>query len=225
MTEPTNVSDLPGGVDRREFIQTSAAAAALLAFGDRPRFPFALDDRALVYAEIPKQHDATVKMLQEWIALPSIAAEDRNYPAGRGVHGQARCATRDVRRVELVPTKGKPGVFAHARLGGRRPGSAIYFMYDVKQFDPAEWSSPPLEGAARRQAGHGQDHRRARRHEFQGTAGRLPRRAPRVQGRRQEAAGQHRPRVRRGGGDRVAELPRRSSSRPRSRPRSGSARA
>ncbi|HLM81287.1 MAG TPA: hypothetical protein VK302_11755, partial [Terriglobales bacterium] len=22
----------------------------------------------------------------------------------------------------------------------------IYFMYDVKQFDPSEWSSPPLEG-------------------------------------------------------------------------------
>ena len=22
----------------------------------------------------------------------------------------------------------------------------VYFMYDVKQFDPAEWSSPPLEG-------------------------------------------------------------------------------
>ena len=23
---------------------------------------------------------------------------------------------------------------------------AIYFMYDVKQYDPKEWSSPPLEG-------------------------------------------------------------------------------
>ena len=23
----------------------------------------------------------------------------------------------------------------------------LYFMYDVKQFDPAEWSSPPLEAA------------------------------------------------------------------------------
>ena len=23
----------------------------------------------------------------------------------------------------------------------------VYFMYDVKQFDPAEWSSPPLEAA------------------------------------------------------------------------------
>ena len=22
----------------------------------------------------------------------------------------------------------------------------LYFMYDVKQFDPAEWTSPPLEG-------------------------------------------------------------------------------
>ena len=31
-------------------------------------------------------------------------------------------------------------------MPARRRRSAIYFMYDVKQFDPAEWSSPPLEG-------------------------------------------------------------------------------
>ena len=144
MTEPTNVPDLSSGVDRREFIQTSAAAAALLAFGDRPRFPFALDDRALVYAEIPKQHDATVKMIQEWIALPSIAAEDRNYPAGPEYMAKllrdAGCQT-----VELVPTKGKAGVYGTLDSGAKN-WLAIYLMYDVKQYDPAEWSSPPLEG-------------------------------------------------------------------------------
>ncbi len=28
---------------------------------------------------------------------------------------------------------------------GARTTMAIYFMYDVKQFVPEEWSSPPLE--------------------------------------------------------------------------------
>jgi acetylornithine deacetylase/succinyl-diaminopimelate desuccinylase-like protein len=48
-------------------------------------------------------------------------------------------------RVELVPTAGKPGVFATLDAGART-SLGIYFMYDVKQYDPAEWSSPPLEG-------------------------------------------------------------------------------
>jgi acetylornithine deacetylase/succinyl-diaminopimelate desuccinylase-like protein len=44
-----------------------------------------------------------------------------------------------------VPTDGKPGVFATLDAGA--PVSVgLYFMYDVKQFDPREWSSPPLEG-------------------------------------------------------------------------------
>ena len=29
---------------------------------------------------------------------------------------------------------------------GAKRTLALYFMYDVKQFDPTEWSSPPLEG-------------------------------------------------------------------------------
>src|SRR5256885_2764496 len=47
-------------------------------------------------------------------------------------------------RVEIVPTTGKPGVFATLDAGA--PSTlGVYFMYDVKQFDPSEWSSPPLE--------------------------------------------------------------------------------
>eukprot|EP00257_Ricinus_communis_P012749 XP_002537172.2 cys-Gly metallodipeptidase dug1 [Ricinus communis] len=46
--------------------------------------------------------------------------------------------------VEKIPTDGAPGVFGVLDVGARR-WLAIYFMYDVKQYDPAEWSSPPLE--------------------------------------------------------------------------------
>src|SRR5262245_36159631 len=47
--------------------------------------------------------------------------------------------------VDLVPTKGKPGVFATLDAGAATT-LALYFMYDVKQYDASEWSSPPLEG-------------------------------------------------------------------------------
>jgi len=47
--------------------------------------------------------------------------------------------------VKIVPTSGKPGVFG--RIDAGAPTTVgIYFMYDVKQFVPEEWSSPPLEG-------------------------------------------------------------------------------
>src|SRR5262249_10609605 len=44
----------------------------------------------------------------------------------------------------VIPTKGKPGVFGTYDVGAKTT-LAIYFMYDVKQYDPTEWSSPPLE--------------------------------------------------------------------------------
>ena len=45
-----------------------------------------------------------------------------------------------------IPTDGKPGVFGVIDAGAART-IGLYFMYDVKQFDPAEWSSPPLDAA------------------------------------------------------------------------------
>jgi acetylornithine deacetylase/succinyl-diaminopimelate desuccinylase-like protein len=135
-------------IDRREFLHTSLAGAAGLVLTD----PLLAgqnakadgSDRDAVRAAIRPRHDATVQMLRDWIAVPSIAAEDLNYPQG------AEYMARLVReagfdRVEIVPTKGKPGVFATLDAGADTT-LGIYFMYDVKQFDPAEWSSPPLEG-------------------------------------------------------------------------------
>jgi acetylornithine deacetylase/succinyl-diaminopimelate desuccinylase-like protein len=85
-----------------------------------------------------------VKQLQEWIALPSIAAENRNFPQGPDYMAKlAREA--GFTDVEIIPTSGKPGVFGVINAGAPTT-LGIYFMYDVKQFDPAEWSSPPLEG-------------------------------------------------------------------------------
>lgn len=103
----------------------------------------AADDLAPIRAEVTKRHDEAVKRLQDWIALPSIAAEDRNFPSG--AESMAKLAKdAGFQRVEILTTDGKPGVFATLDAGAKKT-VGLYFMYDVKQFDPAEWSSPPLE--------------------------------------------------------------------------------
>ncbi|GMU65253.1 MAG: hypothetical protein AMXMBFR36_15270 [Acidobacteriota bacterium] len=116
------------------------AAAALAPTGA----PVAADDFADVRREVAARHDAAVERLRAWIALPSIAAENLNAEAGAERMAElARAA--GFQRVEIVPTSGKPGVFATLDAGAAKT-VGLYFMLDVKQFDPAEWSSPPLEG-------------------------------------------------------------------------------
>lgn len=103
----------------------------------------ATPDRRAIQAQVEKRHDSAVKALQEWIALPSIAAEDRN--SQQGAEYMARLAREaGFQHVEIVGTRGKPGVFATLDAGAPTT-LGVYFMYDVKQFDPAEWTSPPLE--------------------------------------------------------------------------------
>jgi hypothetical protein len=125
-------SSTPHRVTRRDFLQTAACGAASVAIGGATAL--AATDHEAVVAEIPKLHDAAIRMLREWIALPSIAAENRNYP--QGADYVARLA-RDAgfARVDVVPTAGKPGVVATLDAGAATT-LALYFMYDVKQFDP-----------------------------------------------------------------------------------------
>lgn len=100
-------------------------------------------DLTAIRSEVGKQHDANIKRLQDWIALPSIAAENLNYPAGAEMMAQL---ARDAgfQQATVINTDGRPGVFATLDAGAAKT-VGLYFMYDVKQFDPAEWASPPLE--------------------------------------------------------------------------------
>jgi acetylornithine deacetylase/succinyl-diaminopimelate desuccinylase-like protein len=129
-------------LSRRDFLNTSVSAAALAALPGAA--VAAACGKAVVLAQIPKMHAANIKRLQDWIALPSIAAENRNYPQGPEYMAQL---ARDAgfTGVKLMPTSGKPGVFGRIDAGARTT-VGLYFMYDVKQFVPEEWSSPPLEG-------------------------------------------------------------------------------
>jgi acetylornithine deacetylase/succinyl-diaminopimelate desuccinylase-like protein len=130
------------GLSRRDFVHGAMAGAAVLA--TVPTVAWGADaDKAAVIAQIPKMHAQNVKRLQDWIALPSIAAEDRNYPQGAEYMKQL-AEEAGFTGVKLIPTSGKPGVFGMLNAGAKT-SVAVYFMYDVKQFVPAEWSSPPLE--------------------------------------------------------------------------------
>lgn len=127
---------------RRAFVGAAAVGAALLAPGVA-QAAGAADDAKLKRA-IAAQHDANIARLREWIALPSIMAEGRAMEEGCALMMKL---ARDAgfQHVERVPTTGAPGVFATMDNGAKKT-LGLYFMYDVKQFDPAEWSSPPLEG-------------------------------------------------------------------------------
>jgi acetylornithine deacetylase/succinyl-diaminopimelate desuccinylase-like protein len=120
-------------------MRNALAVAALIALATH----VAADDLADIRREVTKRHDEAVRRLQEWIALPSIAAENLAYPAG--AESMARLAREaGFQQATIVNTSGKAGVFATLDAGAPKT-VGLYFMYDVKQFDPSEWTSPPLE--------------------------------------------------------------------------------
>lgn len=127
----------------RTSLHALAFATALLALAGSGIAQASNADFAAIKGEVAKRHAESVKRLQDWIALPSIAAEDLN--SREGAEYMAKLA-RDAgfQKVEILDTDGKPGVFATLDAGAKKT-VGLYFMYDVKQFDPSEWSSPPLE--------------------------------------------------------------------------------
>ena len=130
------------GLGRREFVQGAVAGVALAAAAPGAVLA-ASGDKAAVLAQIPKMHGENIKRLQDWIALPSIAAENRNFPQGPQYMAKLAEAA-GFTGVKIIPTSGKPGVFGKIDVGAKTT-MGVYFMYDVKQFVPQEWSSPPLE--------------------------------------------------------------------------------
>ena len=127
---------------RRQFIGATATSAAALAL---PRFALSEDATAGIQAEIERRHTEGVQRLQEWIRQPSIAAENRGMAEGCELFMRL-CREAGFQSVSRVPTEGQPGVFATLDAAARRT-IGLYFMYDVKQVDPAEWSSPPWDAA------------------------------------------------------------------------------
>jgi acetylornithine deacetylase/succinyl-diaminopimelate desuccinylase-like protein len=128
-------------LSRRRVWQGAAALApmTLIPAAAEARTP----NRRAILRVVEAQKDETVALIQDWIRNPSIAAE--NLKMQEGAEYMARLARESgFPNVEIVATDGGPGVFATWDVGAEKT-LGVYFMYDVKQYDPAEWSSPPLE--------------------------------------------------------------------------------
>jgi acetylornithine deacetylase/succinyl-diaminopimelate desuccinylase-like protein len=137
------MNKLPTPMDRRTFLAGAAVTAAALS---SPRFASAQpSDLEPIWKEIEKRHDESVRRLQTWIRQPSIAAENREVNEGCELTMQM---LRDAgfQSVTKVPSDGQPGIFATLDAGAPRT-LGVYFMYDVKQVTPSEWSSPPWDAA------------------------------------------------------------------------------
>jgi acetylornithine deacetylase/succinyl-diaminopimelate desuccinylase-like protein len=130
-------------MNRRDFIATAALATAATAI---PKFAFADDsDFTPIWTEITKRHDESVQRIQAWIRQPSIAAENRGMNEGCQFT-MNMLKEAGFEQVTKIPTDGQPGIFATLDAGAPKT-IGIYFMYDVKQVDPSEWSSPPFDAA------------------------------------------------------------------------------
>jgi acetylornithine deacetylase/succinyl-diaminopimelate desuccinylase-like protein len=127
---------------RKAFFVAATAAATIFVSNQQAR---SADDLADIKEQITKQHDQSVKRLQDWIHQVSIAAENRGYPEGADYMIKL-LQEAGFDQARQVPTEGKSGVFATLDAGAPKT-VGIYFMYDVKQFDPAEWTSPPTDAA------------------------------------------------------------------------------
>ncbi|MDP8979509.1 MAG: M20/M25/M40 family metallo-hydrolase [Acidobacteriota bacterium] len=122
-------------LDRRTFLLGAAATASA--------FAATTPDLKSIQTEIEKRHDESVRRIQDWIKQPTIAAENRGIAEGCDFMMRLlRDAGCD--QVTKCPTDLHPGVFATLDAGAAKT-LAVYIMYDVKQVDPSEWSSPPFD--------------------------------------------------------------------------------
>ena len=118
----------------------AAASSLILAVSAHAETP----NRAQLEKAVKGAHADNLKRLQDWIANPTIAAEKVNVDKGAEYMRQL-LLDAGFQQAKVIPTAGVPGVFATLDAGAPTT-LGIYFMYDVKQYDPKEWSSPPLEG-------------------------------------------------------------------------------
>src|SRR6202051_1057773 len=135
-------------MNRRNFLAGAAATAATLSSPsllNADKTGADPNNLKPIWREIEKRHDESVQRLQTWIRQPSIAAENREVNEGCELTMQM---LRDAgfQSATKIATDGQPGIFAVLDSGAPHT-LGVYFMYDVKQVTPSEWSSPPWDAA------------------------------------------------------------------------------
>ncbi|MDQ6732826.1 MAG: twin-arginine translocation pathway signal protein, partial [Nitrospirota bacterium] len=98
----------------------TTALAALTILLTAPGLTYSAEnDLTDIKAEVTKRHDEAVKRLQDWIKLPSIAAENLN--SAEGAEYMAKLAKdAGFQQATVVQTDGKPGVFATLDAGAAK---------------------------------------------------------------------------------------------------------
>src|SRR5579871_2883620 len=111
---------ISSSLNRRIFVQGAAGGLALASIPAIVQAAAGAGgaDKAAVLGQIPGMHAVNLKRLQDWIALPSIAAENRNYP--QGPEYMAKLAGEaGFTDIKIIPTSGKPGVFGRLDAGAK----------------------------------------------------------------------------------------------------------
>jgi len=110
---------------RRDFLEATAASAALLAF---PRVLLSDDSLDAIQAEILKRHAEGVQRLQDWIRQPSIAAEKRGMAEGCK-HMMRLAHEAGFQQVAQVPTDGSSNPKVMGWDGAVR--SYVDYLYEL----------------------------------------------------------------------------------------------
>ena len=112
--------------NRRGLLMTAAAAGAtlvmprlILAAADKPTKAAHGGDLTPVRAAIEKQRPEAIKRLQNWIALPSIAAENRNMQEGVQMMIDL-LKDAGFQSAKVMPTDGQPGSIRDLLAGLQR---------------------------------------------------------------------------------------------------------
>ncbi|GGI69856.1 peptidase M20 [Polymorphobacter multimanifer] len=111
-------------------------------------------DLKKVRAAIDTQLPDNIARIQDWIKNPGIAAENFKMEEACA-YSMGLLKDAGFQTVKRMPTAGHPGIFATLDVGAKRT-MGIYFMYDVKQVNPDEWSTPPFAARIVNKPGWGQ---------------------------------------------------------------------
>ena len=197
---------MPGA--RRDFVQSAVSGAVLVA---TPSFLRAAGadagaggDKAAVLAQIP---EAARREPQATAELDRAAVDRRGEPqlsAGRRIHDEARGRGRLHRPQDHPDFRQARRVRATRCRREEHARRLFHVRREAVRARGVEFAA--ARGAPGRQAGPRHGHHGPRRREPEGSGECLPCRARRVQGQRQEAAGEPGADLRRRGGDRLAAL-------------------
>lgn len=114
-------------MNRRILIQAAIASAAALSSAGA----FAAGNAGklkAVKSAVDAGFDSSLRRIQDWIRLPTVAAEQLNIEQGADYMAQL-ASDAGFRKVRKVATGGSPAVFGVLDAGAKRT-VGLYFMYD-----------------------------------------------------------------------------------------------